>query len=234
MPIRPSVPSGASRMIHHSAFWTTASTERLSARKPSAASPTDSAAAPASAAMNTTCSTLPSLNAVTGSVGTMPVRKSVQPPVVSGAAAAPRSRLTPTPGSVIRPSTIARVTAISDVAMNHSSVRTASRAAFVSPRRFAMLTTTAVNTSGGTASLSSCTNRSPISASVSASQRDLALARHVAECHAECETGQDLRAEADARGTDGAHRVPPEPRRGFPVRTNTTKSTDFVHYRRCG
>ncbi len=54
--------------------------------------------------------------------------------------------------------------------MNHSSVRTASRAAFDSPRRFARLTTTAQKTSGGTASLSSCTNVSPICASVSASQ----------------------------------------------------------------
>ena len=54
--------------------------------------------------------------------------------------------------------------------MNHSSVRPASRAALVTPRRLAMLATTAVKTSGGTASLSSWTKSSPTVVRVVASQ----------------------------------------------------------------
>ena len=50
--------------------------------------------------------------------------------------------------------------------MNHIRVRPASRAALVTPRRLAMLATTAVKTSGGTASLSSWMNSSPTVVSV--------------------------------------------------------------------
>lgn len=62
------------------------------------------------------------------------------------------------------------MTAIRAVAMNQSSVLPASRAALLTLRRLATLTTTAVNTSGATASLRSWTKMFPTSVRVSASQ----------------------------------------------------------------
>ena len=45
-PIRPTVPSGARRMIHHRTFWMTASAEAFRARKGAAGLPTFRAAMP--------------------------------------------------------------------------------------------------------------------------------------------------------------------------------------------
>ncbi len=61
-------------------------------------------------------------------------------------------------------------TAISEVVMNHSRVRPASRAALETLRRLVIETTIAKNTSGATASFSSWTKISPILSRVVPSQ----------------------------------------------------------------
>ncbi|CAM5703562.1 hypothetical protein SFUMM280S_00867 [Streptomyces fumanus] len=86
VPIRPTVPSGASRMTHHRAFWRSSRTDSLRVRIGLALSPSWRAAIPATAAMKTIWSTFSSVNGVITSVGTMPVRKSSQEPVWSGLA----------------------------------------------------------------------------------------------------------------------------------------------------
>ncbi len=164
------MPIGASLMTHHSAFWTSSSTDRASARAGSAFSPAARAAAPSTAPRKTICRTLTSVKAVTTLVGRMPVTKSSQVPACSGALAAPVSRVTPRPGSMSRPSPMARATDTAAVIRNHISVLAASLAAPLTLRRLATLTSTAVRTSGGTASLSSWTKIWPTLLRVSASQ----------------------------------------------------------------
>ena len=91
--------------------------------------------------------------------------------------------------------------------MNHIRVRPASRAALVTPRRLAMLATTAVKTSGGTASLSSWTNSSPTVVEGGGQPGDVAAAGDEAEADAEHEAGEDLDPERDPLegGQDSRH-----------------------------
>ncbi|CAM2979729.1 hypothetical protein STAL104432_09970 [Streptomyces albus] len=98
VPIRPIVPIGASRMIHHSAFWSSVSTESPSFRMGSAFSPSFSAAIPTTTAMKTIWRTFSSVKGVMMSVGMIPVRKSSQEPCVSGLAASFADSPVPEPG----------------------------------------------------------------------------------------------------------------------------------------
>ncbi len=54
-PIRPKVPMGAMRMIHHSTRWMTLSSDSVNARKGSAFLPALSAAMPTATAITMTC-----------------------------------------------------------------------------------------------------------------------------------------------------------------------------------
>ncbi len=170
VPIRPMVPIGASRMIHHSAFWSSVSTDSPRPRIGSAFSPSLSAAIPTTTAMKTIWSTFSSVNGVITSVGMIPVRKSSQDPWVSGLAASAAERPVPEPGLVTRPMASPIATAISEVAMNQSRVRVASRAALCTLRRLVIEMVIAKNTSGATASFSSWTKISPILVRVVPSQ----------------------------------------------------------------
>ncbi len=154
LPMRPTVPSGASRMTHHSAFWRSSRTDSLRVRIGWAFSPSWRAAIPATAAMKTICRTFSSVNGVMTSVGTMPVRKSIQEPDFSGAAPSAGVRPVPAPGLVTRPMTRPIATAISEVIMNQRRVREARRAALLTFRRLVMETRIAKKTSGATASFS--------------------------------------------------------------------------------
>ncbi|CAM5234414.1 hypothetical protein SVIOM342S_07233 [Streptomyces violaceorubidus] len=109
---------------------------------------------PATAAMKTICRTFSSVNGVMTSVGTMPVRKSIQEPVCSGLAPSAGVRPVPEPGLVTRPMTRPMATAISDVIMNQRRVRVARRAALFTFRRLVIETRIAKKTSGATASFS--------------------------------------------------------------------------------
>ena len=97
--------------------------------------------------------------------GTTPARNAHHEPVDDGASAAAASTPAPTPGLTHRPMRMPAMTEISDVAANHSSVDTARRAALVTLRRFATDVMTAVTTSGGTISFSSCTYAPPTESS---------------------------------------------------------------------
>ncbi len=170
LPMRPTVPIGARRMTHHRAFWSRLSTDSLRARIGCAFSPSWSAAIPATAAMKTIWSTFSSVNGVITSVGTIPVRKSIQEPVLSGLAPSFGVRPVPAPGLVTRPMTRPMATAISEVIMNQSSVREASRAALFTFRRLVMETRIAKKTSGATASFSRPMKTPPTCSSVVTSQ----------------------------------------------------------------
>ena len=171
---------GASRMIHHSTFCTTASAERTKDRNGSAASPTLRVAMPMAIATTRICSTLNDIDTLPSSpadpsrpstlAGTRPVRKSSHEPVLDGALAASAVTLVWSPGWSTRPSTMPIETAISAVMANQASVFHASRAAPVTSRRFAMEATIARNTSGGTTARSSVTKVPPMVLSVSVSQ----------------------------------------------------------------
>ena len=102
--------------------------------------------------------------------GMMPVRKSVQVPWVSDAAAPAASTDALLPGLVSSPSVMPIVTEMRAVMANHCSVLTASRAAFATWASPAMLATIAVKTRGGTAVRSSVTNAEPMVVSVLVSQ----------------------------------------------------------------
>lgn len=79
-------------------------------------------------------------------------------------------RPVPAPGLLSRPIARPIATAISEVTMNHSRVREASRAALLTCRRLVIDTRIAKKTSGATASFSSWTKRSPMCCSVVVSQ----------------------------------------------------------------
>ena len=168
MPIRPTVPSGAMRMIHHSTFWMTSSVEAEKSRKGLAFSPSLRAATPTAIEMTRICRMLkltevdrePSSAAVVEAdrprklEGISPCRKAHQLPVLpsySGGAAWP----VPTPGCMTAPITSPITTAMNEVMANHSRVLAASRAALVTCARFAIEATTAKNTRGTTAARSS-------------------------------------------------------------------------------
>ncbi len=126
---------------------------------------------PATTAMKTICRTFSSVNGVMTSVGMMPVRKSSQLPAWSGLApSAGGVRSEPEPGLDTRPMTRPMTTAISEVIMNQSSVRPASRAALLTFRRLVMDTMIAKKTSGATASFSSWMKMPPTLSRVVASQ----------------------------------------------------------------
>lgn len=125
---------------------------------------------PATAAMKTICSTFSSVNGVITSVGTMPVRKSIQEPVFSGRLPSAGLRPVPAPGLVIRPMARPIATAISEVIMNQRRVREASRAALLTFLRLVMETRIAKKTSGATASFSRPTKVPPTFSRVVTSQ----------------------------------------------------------------
>ena len=163
-------------MTHHSTFCTIASAERVTDRNGSAASPTLSAATPTATETTISCSTL---NEIDPSVepcrprmlpGTRPVRKSHHPPEASPWLAAVSDTELLRPGWVSRPRPMPMETAISAVMANQSSVWPASRAAFPTCLRLAMLTMIAVTISGMTMTRSSPTNVEPMVASVEVSQ----------------------------------------------------------------
>lgn len=125
---------------------------------------------PATTARKTIWRTLSSVNGVTMSVGTMPVRKSIQLPVRFGSLPSAAVRPVPEPGSVSRPIAMPMPTAISEVIMNQSSVREASRAALFTFRRLVIDTRMAKKTSGAMASLRSWMKMSPTFSRVVPSQ----------------------------------------------------------------
>ncbi|CAD5979443.1 protein of unknown function [Streptomyces sp. KY70] len=168
--MRPTVPSGARRMTHHRAFCSSSRIDWLSVRIGWALSPSLRAAIPATAAMKTIWSTFSSVNGVITSVGMMPVRKSIQLPVRSGSSPSFGVRPVPEPGLVTRPMMRPMATAISDVIMNQSRVRVASRAALLTLRRLVIDTRIAKKTSGATASFNSWTKIEPTLSSVVTSQ----------------------------------------------------------------
>ncbi len=120
--------------------------------------------------MKTICRTFSSVNGVMTSVGTMPVRKSIQEPVCSGRAPSAGVRPVPEPGLVTRPMTRPMATAISDVIMNQRRVRVARRAALLTFRRLVIETRIAKKTSGATASFSRPMKVSPTFSRVVTSQ----------------------------------------------------------------
>ena len=97
--------------------------------------------------------------------GTTPARNAHHEPVVDGASAAAASTPAPMPGLSHRPMRMPATTEAKAVAANHSSVEMARRAALVTLRRFATDVMTAVTTSGGTISFSSCTYAPPTESS---------------------------------------------------------------------
>ncbi len=157
-------------MTHHSTFCSSSSTDSLKVSSGRAFSPTWRTATPATAAMKTICRTFSWVNGVMTSVGMIPVRKSSHDPFFLGSPPSAAVRPVPAPGSVSRPMTRPMTTAISDVIMNQSRVRVASRAALETFRRLVIDTKMAKNTSGATTTISSWTKRSPVLASVVCSQ----------------------------------------------------------------
>ena len=181
-PIRPKVPSGARRMIHHSTRWMTLSSDSVKARNGSALRPPLSAAMPTTTAITMICRMLKFTEEVmappaAGSAtlftpmprkfcGIRPSRKFHHVPTVCGAAF---SRPVPAcaPGWMVMPSTMPIDTAMKAVIANQSRVWPARRAAFCTRRRFEMLATIAVKTSGTTAARRIVTYEPPILSSVS-------------------------------------------------------------------
>lgn len=121
---------------------------------------------PATAAMKTIWSTFSSVNGVITLSGMMPVRKSSQEPACSGSLPSFGVRPVPEPGLVIRPIARPMATEISEVIMNQSRVRVASRAALLTLRRLVIDTRIAKKTRGATASFSSWTKMWPTLSSV--------------------------------------------------------------------
>src|SRR5699024_7554903 len=166
-------------MIHHSTFCTMLSTDSVKFRNGSALAPTFSAAMPTTREMTTICSTLKSSETLSSRnedsrprklAGTTPERKSSQLPELPGAPACSDPMEVFWPGLVIRPNVMPIETAIRAVMANQSRVWPASRAALVTLRRFAIETTIAVNTSGGTTARSRETKVEPIVSRVTVSQ----------------------------------------------------------------
>src|SRR5699024_3873833 len=174
------VPIGARRITHHSSFCTICRAEPVTLRNGSAFSPTESVAMPTAIEITRICRALKLRETEPSSPadpvmprkfeGTRPWRKSSQPPWVSEASAA--SAVTPelAPGEVTAPRAMPIETAIRAVIANQSSVFPASRAAPVTPRRFAIDVTIARKISGGTRASSRATEIEPMVCRVVVSQ----------------------------------------------------------------
>ena len=171
MPIRPRVPIGAMRTIHHTTFWTTVRAASVNSRKGSAALPTLTAAMPMAPETMMSWRMLKSTSelrppassaAVLTSrprkfTGTSPVRNPIQLPCESGAEVLSEAASAWLPGWMTTPRTSPMSTAMRAVRANHSRVDTASLAALVTLRRLPMLAMIAVMTNGTTAALSRVT-----------------------------------------------------------------------------
>ncbi|SIJ69796.1 Uncharacterised protein [Mycobacteroides abscessus subsp. abscessus] len=184
MPMRPSVPIGAIRTIHHTTFWTTASAASANSRKGSAALPTLTAAIPRAPETMMSWRTLKSTSETSAPVspgavetsrprkltGMSPVRNPIQLPSCSGAWPCRELASAWTPGCMMRAMSRPMTTAMKAVSANHSSVETARRAALVTFLRLPMLAMIAVMMSGTTAALRRVTYEDPMVSRVCPSQ----------------------------------------------------------------
>ena len=153
-------------MIHHSTTWMTSRKDAENCRNGSAALPALMAATPMSREITRICNTLKFTDVLVSVTftpspkkfeGMTVLRKPSQEPEPLGSAAEEASTDEFAPGCMTAPTMMPMTTEKNAVMANHNRVCQARRAALVTLRRFAIEVTTAVNTSGGMSSFSSCT-----------------------------------------------------------------------------